>query len=787
MKFSLSKIGLANKIAFIYALLGLFSVFVLNLIWFLPSLNETKKSAAMLQLETAKHGAIEIRSFLSNKKTVLVSLGSFLSISRENQKKIVEEFFKKEPSFFEIALLDRKGKEYLKISRAAVFWQTDLVDQSSQDYFLSAISGAPSVGPAVFAPGSEPYLILAMPIYASEKEISGVLAAKLKFKEISELISLLKISASARIMVVDEKGRLMADSDYLSAPNGIFPDDLGPLQKVVNDKAAMNRFFPSAQYLNQQGQRVLAVGAPIEELRWGVFVEQLESEAYGGLGEKFLVFVIISLFSAAGVIVSARLVAVYLIKPLKRLGGGAKTIGSGDLNFRLDIKSGDEIEELADAFNEMAGQLKSSHDFLERKISLRTRELEVQRDQLDKVAQELIQRDVVLSQTKEKQTKALAEATEAKKKAEQSRLATLNVLEDIDESRRAQEAEKNKVEAVLLSLTDGLIALDNFGKISLINGCAQKLLNINQRDVAAKRLIEAENEALKNIAFFLKENLGRPNHEKFVLEQGGRVIEMTTAQIVGADNEAAGHLIILHDVTREKAIEKMKSEFVSIAAHQLRTPLSAIKWTLRLILDRDLGAISSQQAEILEKGYQSNERMINLVNALLNVARIEEGRFIYKFSEIPFVGLVRETVEGLEPVTKMKNIAIKLELPDGKDIKILGDNEKIKLVLQNLIENSINYSPVGSAVTISLKYDKMKITFVIADHGMGISKDQQSRVFTKFFRGNNAVKTETEGTGLGLFITKNIVESHGGKIWFESEEGQGSTFYFTLPLKEAQK
>jgi len=780
------KVSLGNKIALIYAILGFLSLIILNLIWLFPSLNEIKTNAANLQLEIAKRGAVEIKSFINHKISALENLGYFLELETPLERKndFFNKFLQNEQTFFELTLLDKKGQEQLKVSQFNIFTQADFVDQSSSDYFISAVSGLPFVSRVFFSKEAEPFLVLAIPIYSSEKEITGVLTANLKLMVMGEIISGLKIGASSRAFIVDEKGRLIADPNPSLVLKNIILIDLAPVRKIIEQKIIVTGLDASDVYLNEQSERVLTVGVPIERLNWGLVIERTEAEAYDGLGGKFLVFFIILFIGTAIVILTARLIAAYLIKPLRKLGQGAKIIGEGNLDFRLDVKSGDEIEELAESFNEMAIQLKNSYDFLERKVALRTQEIESQRDQLDKTAKKLIQRDVVLSEVKQQQEKALAEATEAKKRAEQARIATLNVLEDINDARRAQAVEKNKVEAVLLSLTDGLMALNKTGEVSLINSCAEEFLGIKKKDVISKRLVAVENQSVKNIALLMEKNNADPNDEAIILEQDKRILEITSAPVIDNRGEVSGQLIILHDVTREKAIEKMKSEFVSIVAHQLRTPLSAIKWTLRLVLDQDMGPISGEQAEILQKGYQSNERMINLVNDLLNVARIEEGRFIFRFTQTPFVGLIKETIDNLQSLIKIKNVAVKFNEPKGGEVEVMVDQEKIKLVVQNLIENALNYSLAGSCVTISLKYDKIGLVFSAADKGMGVPKDQQSRLYTKFFRGNNAVRMETEGTGLGLFIVKNIVESHGGKVWFESEEGKGSTFYFSLPLNK---
>lgn len=240
--------------------------------------------------------------------------------------------------------------------------------------------------------------------------------------------------------------------------------------------------------------------------------------------------------------------------------------------------------------------------------------------------------------------------------------------------------------------------------------------------------------------------------------------------------------IFQQHLNREKLMERMKTEFVSIAAHQLRTPLSANKWILRMFLDGDMGKFSETQSQFLKKTYDSNERMINLVNDLLNVTRIEEGRFLQKTQKVDVVELLQEAVEPFRSLAENKGLKFQLTLPDQKHPDIYVDKEKIILAIQNLLENAVHYTQEGKVAVLADYLPREKEFLIkVQDTGIGIPKDQKFRVFSRFFRSTSALKTETEGTGLGLFIAKNIIEAHGGKIWFESEERKGSAFFFTLP------
>jgi len=231
---------------------------------------------------------------------------------------------------------------------------------------------------------------------------------------------------------------------------------------------------------------------------------------------------------------------------------------------------------------------------------------------------------------------------------------------------------------------------------------------------------------------------------------------------------------------REDLIGKMKSEFISVAAHQLRTPLSAVKWILKMTLDGDMGEISSKQHSFLSKGYTSNERMIHLVNDLLDISRIEEGKFGFNISVNDLDKVIKEAIDSFEQQLNIRNIRLKY-VPDTTSLLINFDNKRINMVLSNLIDNAIRYTPIGGEVVVSVKDKEDSMEVSIKDNGVGILKNQKDRVFSKFFRGDNVVKMQTEGTGLGLYLCKNIIEKHGGKMWFESKEESGSTFFFTLP------
>ncbi len=358
-------------------------------------------------------------------------------------------------------------------------------------------------------------------------------------------------------------------------------------------------------------------------------------------------------------------------------------------------------------------------------------------------------------------------------------VALLNILEDTEEARRKAEEEKDKTQAIITNFTDGLLFFDKNHNLALINPKAESFLKADKEKMISRGLKEvAEIPSLKRLTEFLGPDIEDIFRKEFVVAKDF-ILEISAISME-KDNIDLGNLVVLHDVSREKIIEKLKTEFVSLAAHQLRTPLSAIKWSLRMILDGDLGGINEEQKEIMEKTYQSNERMIALVNDLLNVARIEEGKYAISPTFIDMVKFCQSAVDSIADGFKDKGIEFKFTKPGHKPIVIFADEEKLELVIQNMLDNALKYTEKPGKVSLSLKETPASVTVEIKDTGIGIAKNEQQRVFSKFFRASEAILAEPAGSGLGLYMAKNIIDSHGGEIGFKSQSGKGTTFYFTL-------
>lgn len=229
-------------------------------------------------------------------------------------------------------------------------------------------------------------------------------------------------------------------------------------------------------------------------------------------------------------------------------------------------------------------------------------------------------------------------------------------------------------------------------------------------------------------------------------------------------------------------LDELKSQMVSVAAHQLRTPLSGIKWMLKMLSGGDVGPLNSDQQKITSEGYAAVDHLTSLVNEMLQMDRIESGRVKFEIVDTDFSSLLKDAVKELEPKAAEKKIEIVAVLPSEPTI-VSVDIENVRGAIENIIDNAIKYSPEGSKVFISVKSNDDTSVLSVKDSGIGIPEKEQSHIFSRFYRASNAVRAETEGTGLGLSIVQSIILRHGGKIWFTSKEGEGTVFFVELPLK----
>ncbi|MDP3970882.1 MAG: ATP-binding protein [bacterium] len=347
-------------------------------------------------------------------------------------------------------------------------------------------------------------------------------------------------------------------------------------------------------------------------------------------------------------------------------------------------------------------------------------------------------------------------------------------------------SERDKIAAIIDNLVDGIIMLDREGHILLMNPYAQRVLQVRLNQVGSGILKPHDfSTSLQPLIHFITEtgdDTVYRSEEIDIIEEDDRIVLQATAlQMADSRGYTIGSLIILHNITREKDLDQMKSDFISVAAHQLRTPLATLKWLFKIMLDGDTGKLSDKQHDLLDKGFKRNNEVIEIVNSLLDVSEIEEGRFPYKFSEGSMSDTVNQVIEESAVHAERMNITLVNKVTAGID-HMNFDRQKIKIAIRNLIDNAIKYSHESGAVKIMLSKEEDNVIIKVVDGGIGMSDETQEKLFTKFFRGKEAAMKDPTGSGLGLYIVRSISEHHGGRIKFDSKLGEGTTFTITIPL-----
>ncbi len=350
------------------------------------------------------------------------------------------------------------------------------------------------------------------------------------------------------------------------------------------------------------------------------------------------------------------------------------------------------------------------------------------------------------------------------------------------------------LDGVVANLEDGVIIYDPSFRVVLINKAAEALMGVRGNEILGRAVAP---ESVKDPKLRLFTQIIFPSLAPLVVRQTGDGVypqvdyfsftepklelRVLTDRILDITTAVSGFVKIIHDRTREVELSRSKSEFITLAAHQLRTPLTAINWTFEN-LDKSQ-SLSEEDKALVGNGLVLSGKVLKTVNDLLDVSKIEEGRFGYNFQNNDLIAFLEEVLKTASPIAKQYGVNLYFEKEGGEPPSLMFDANKLGLVISNLIDNAIRYNTPNGSVTITVKrlIDKPYVQVGVKDTGIGIPPDEAPKLFGKFFRASNALTVQTEGTGLGLYISKNIISRHGGSIWVESALGRGSTFFFTLP------
>jgi uncharacterized integral membrane protein (TIGR00697 family) len=353
---------------------------------------------------------------------------------------------------------------------------------------------------------------------------------------------------------------------------------------------------------------------------------------------------------------------------------------------------------------------------------------------------------------------------------------------------------EQEAQAVTDVIGDGVVMTDRDGKIILVNKAFEEMMGWSYPEVAGKFMtdvIERQDEAGNKIRFeerILTRVLAgekvltsMTNHSYFVRKNKTRFPVSILATPVTIDQRVMGAVEVFRDVTEEKEIEKLRTDFLSLASHQLRTPLSGTRWIIETLQKGTLGELNPKQKEYVDNLYKVNKRLTGMVSDMLNILHIQSGTVKIKKTTFALNNLFKEVETILEPVAKNQQVSMEINRGEDSALTLSTDFELAKSILEALVANAIGYSNPGSTVLLSAVDSPAGVIFSVKDSGIGIPANEQKRIFERFYRASNAQRVKTDGTGLGLYTAHVLAEKIGVEITFESEEGKGSTFHLRIP------
>jgi PAS domain S-box-containing protein len=336
---------------------------------------------------------------------------------------------------------------------------------------------------------------------------------------------------------------------------------------------------------------------------------------------------------------------------------------------------------------------------------------------------------------------------------------------------REEEISKNL--AILSSIADGVVVSDRLGRIRLINPAASEMLDISAASLMGRTMSE-----LPGVPLDMQR--AQPNGIQ-QLQVGERSLHAHFAPVRSTSNEWLGGVVVYHDISREALADRMKTEFIATASHELRTPLTSIRGYVDLLLLGTLGPLSQPQGDFLKVVKNNVARLVELIDDLLDISKADSGEIRLRREPVNVAEVLYEVGESLYSQFAERSISLAIDVQQELPA-LMADRKRLRQIAVNLVGNACKYTTTGGRVDVLLRNGGDRLRVDVRDTGVGIAESARPHIFTPFYRADNPLRDEVGGTGLGLSITKKLVELHGGEIWFETSEGHGTTFSFTLPI-----
>lgn len=752
------------------------------------SYQENKAALASLQHEKALGAAARIEQYLQ-RVTQQLAYASLAQLDASDLAARRAEFWRllrQAPEVTDIAQLDGDGREQVAVSRVGMDVVGSGRDRSSEAAFRSALPDAPWFGPVYFNRGTEPYMTVAI---RSAGPGGPVTVAELNLKFIWDVVSRIRIGEAGKAYVLDSQGLLVADPDIGLVLRKTSLAQLPHVQAAAADGVPQR---PAMVSRDLQGATVLTAMASIEPLGWKVFVEQPIAEVYAKLNASILRAAMLLLAGLAISALAASLLARSMVRPIRTLARGARHIGQGDLNQQIEVRTGDELEGLANQFNRMSAQLRESYGELERKVDQRTAELSAALEHQTATAG--ILRVISRSPTDlQPVLQAVAERSAALCRAYGCRIW----LPEDDHLRAMTGYLGTGSDAALgrdevLPLTRGSVVGRAFAEHRTVHvqdvtrqldseypDSREPQARHGFRTVLAVPMVR-EGASVGIIAVMRKQVQPFSNAEV-------RLIETFADQAVIAIENARLFREIEEKGRQLEVANQHKSEFLANMSHELRTPLNAIIGFSEVLTEQMFGAVNDKQMAYLRDIHSSGQHLLTLINDVLDLSKIEAGRMELDLSCFDLGLLLENALTLVRERAQRHGLSLSLAVGEGLN-EWVADARKVKQVVVNLLSNAVKFTPAGGRVRLSARRidsaaGQAMAEVSVADTGVGIAPEDHQLVFDEFRQAGNDYLRKAEGTGLGLPLARRFVALHGGTLGVDSRLGEGATFTFLLPLQ----
>ena len=745
---------------------------------------ENKEALVAIQKEKALAAAVLIEGFV---RGIEQQLGWVTQPQLASGTAAVEQrrfdfirLQKQVPAITEVSLLDTAGREQLRISRLAMDVAGSRADFSNDPRFKEARAGRVYYGPVYFRKESEPYMTLAV---AGSGPDAGVIAVDVNLKFIWDVVSQIKIGRAGQAFVVDGQGALIAHPDISLV---LQKTNLSGLDHV---KAALSGPGPAPSQVNTahnfRGEQVLTAHSTIRPLAWTVFVEQPLAEALEPVRASATRTGLLIVLGMALSVVASLFLARRMVRPIRALQAGAERVGAGELGERIDVRTGDELQALADQFNSMAARLQESYANLEQKVEARTRDLTEALETQTATAQILR----VISSSPTDLQPIFDAITESAVRLSGSAYGVALRVEDalvqhvgaygqsaevLAEVRRHYPRRLDEEGPALRAIRERrVVQVHDFETDADIPSWAREA---GRRHGFRSGLWVPMLRGDEAVGALL---VTRPEPGPFLDKQVELLRTFADQAVIAIEN------VRLFQELREKTVQleiadRHKSEFLANMSHELRTPLNAIIGFSEVLLERMFGDLNDKQQEYLEDVLSSGRHLLSLINDILDLSKIEAGRMELELGPFDVPLALDNALTLVKERAARHGIGVTLEVGPGVG-SLVGDERKFKQVLLNLLSNAVKFTPEGGRVVVRAERAEGMTEISVADTGIGIAAADQEAIFEEFRQVGTDYARKREGTGLGLALARRFVELHGGRIWVKSALGQGSTFTFTLP------